>query len=418
MIDTARPNPFHVAQSQFNTAADLLGLDDGYRQMLGNCDRELTVRFPVRLDSGRTRVFTGYRVQHDISRGPAKGGIRFHPDVSLDEVKALAMWMTWKCAVVGIPFGGAKGGVICTPQEHSPSELERITRRFTSDISILIGPQKDIPAPDVNTNAQVMAWMMDTISMQAGYSVPAVVTGKPLSIGGSEGRSEATGRGVMIVTLEALRHLGIDPAATTVVVQGYGNVGANAAKCLAEQGCTIVGLSDVQGGIYDPRGLDLSVVNAHMAETRTLQHVPGAERLTNEELLSLPCTVLVPAALENQITSRNAGTIRARVVAEGANGPTTPEADRILREKGVFLIPDILANAGGVTVSYFEWVQGLQSFLWREAEVNARLREILVRSFAEVLAKSQELDVTMRMGAYVLAVAKVAQAREVRGIYP
>jgi glutamate dehydrogenase (NAD(P)+) len=419
MLDTQqKPNPFSVAQEQFNHAADLLHLDDGYRQMLGDCDRELTVRFPVRMDNGSVRVFTGYRVQHDISRGPAKGGIRFHPDVTLDEVKALAMWMTWKCAVVGIPFGGAKGGVICTPQQFSTHELERITRRFTSDISILIGPQKDIPAPDVNTNAQVMAWVMDTISMQAGYSVPPVVTGKPLSIGGSEGRSEATGRGVMFVTVEALRHLGIAPQEATVIVQGFGNVGSNAARCLAEIGCRIVGLSDVSGGIYNPRGIDLREVQAHMAETRTLRGVPGVELVTNEELLTLPCTVLVPAALENQITARNAGAIKARIIAEGANGPTTPEADRILHDKGVFLIPDILANAGGVTVSYFEWVQGLQSFLWKEAEVNAKLRGLLVRAFAEVLTKSEELQVDMRMGAYVLAVAKVVQALDVRGIYP
>jgi glutamate dehydrogenase (NAD(P)+) len=419
MIETQqKPNPFRVAQEQFNRAADLLHLDDGYRQMLGDCDRELTVRFPVHMDNGSVRVFTGYRVQHDISRGPAKGGIRFHPDVTLDEVKALAMWMTWKCAVVGIPFGGAKGGVICDPRQFSMHELERITRRFTSDISILIGPQKDIPAPDVNTNAQVMAWIMDTISMQSGYSVPPVVTGKPLSIGGSEGRSEATGRGVMFVTVEALRHLGIDPRDATVVVQGYGNVGSNAAKCLAEMGCTIVGLSDVNGGIYNPRGINLQAVNAHMAEAHTLMGAPDVERVTNYELLTLPCTVLVPAALENQITAGVAAAIKARIVTEGANGPTTPAADRILHDKGVFLIPDILANAGGVTVSYFEWVQGLQSFLWKEEEVNAKLREVLVRAFAEVLARSEDLQVDLRMGAYVLAVAKVVQALDVRGIYP
>jgi glutamate dehydrogenase (NAD(P)+) len=418
MIETQKPNPFRVAQEQFYRAADLLHLDNGYREMLGDCDRELTVRFPVHMDDGSIRVFTGYRVQHDISRGPAKGGLRFHPDVTLDEVKALAMWMTWKCAVVGIPFGGAKGGVICTPQQFSRRELERITRRFTSEISILIGPQKDIPAPDVNTNAQIMGWLMDTISMQTGYSVPPVVTGKPLSIGGSEGRTEATGRGVMFVTIEALNHLGIAPEKADIVVQGYGNVGSNAAKCLAEVGCRIVGLSDVSGGIYNPKGLDLRVVNQHMAETRSLQSVPDVERLSNDELLTLPCTVLVPAALENQITVANANQIRARVITEGANGPTTPDADRILHQKGVFLIPDILANAGGVTVSYFEWVQGLQSFLWKEAEVNAKLKDILVRSFHEVAAKAEELGTDLRMGAYVLAVAKVVQALDVRGIYP
>jgi glutamate dehydrogenase (NAD(P)+) len=418
MIETTKPNPFRVAQQQFNEAADILHLEAGYRDMLRDCSRELTVRFPVHMDDGSIRMFTGYRVQHDISRGPAKGGIRFHPDVTLDEVKALAMWMTWKCAVVGIPFGGAKGGVICTPQQFSQRELERITRRFSSEISLLIGPQKDIPAPDVNTNAQIMAWMMDTISMQVGYSVPPVATGKPLSIGGSEGRSEATGRGVMYVTVEALKHLGIAPSEATVVVQGYGNVGSNDAKALAEAGCRIVGLCDVYGGIYNPNGLDLWEVNARMAETRSLQGVPGAQRISNDDLLTLPCTVLVPAALENQITVLNAPAIKARIVTEGANGPTTPEADRILQEKGVFLVPDILANAGGVTVSYFEWVQGLQSFLWKEAEVNAKLREIMVRSFAEVLAKAMDLGTGMRMGAYVLAVAKVVQAIEARGIYP
>ena len=418
MLETMKPNPFQVAQQQFNQAADLLHLADGYRQMLGDCDRELTVRFPVTMDDGGIKVFTGYRVQHDTSRGPAKGGIRFHHEVTLDEVKALAMWMTWKCAVVGIPFGGAKGGVICTPNEFSARELERLTRRFASEISIIIGPQKDIPAPDVNTNAQIMGWLMDTISMQTGYSVPATVTGKPLSLGGSEGRSEATGRGVMFVTMEALRHLGIAPEGATVVVQGFGNVGSNAAKCLAEMGCRIVGLSDMYGGIHNSNGIDLAQVNAHMAETRSLQEVPDVERLTNDELLALPCTVLVPAALENQLTGMNAGNVRARIVAEGANGPTTPEADRILREKGVFLIPDILANAGGVTVSYFEWVQGLQSFLWKEAEVNAKLREVMVRSFHEVMAKATDLRTDLRMGAYVLAVAKVVQAVEARGIYP
>ena len=418
MLETMKPNPFQVAQQQFNQAADLLHLADGYRQMLSDCDRELTVRFPVTMDDGGIKVFTGYRVQHDTSRGPAKGGIRFHHDVTLDEVKALAMWMTWKCAVVGIPFGGAKGGVICTPNEFSARELERITRRFASEISIIIGPQKDIPAPDVNTNAQIMGWLMDTISMQTGYSVPATVTGKPLSLGGSEGRSEATGRGVMFVTMEALHHLGIAPEDATVVVQGYGNVGSNAAKCLAEMGCRIVGLSDMYGGIHNPKGIDLAQVNAHMAETRSLQGVAEVERVTNDELLALPCTVLVPAALENQLTGMNAGNVQARIVAEGANGPTTPEADRILREKGVFLIPDILANAGGVTVSYFEWVQGLQSFLWKEAEVNAKLREVMVRSFHEVLTKATDLRTDLRMGAYVLAVAKVVQAVEARGIYP
>ncbi len=414
----AKPNPFAVAQQQFNLAADYLHLDDGTRSLLGDCVRELAVRFPVRMDDGSVKSFTGYRVQHSVLRGPAKGGIRFHPDVTLDEVKALAMWMTWKCAVVGIPYGGAKGGVICDPRYLSRQEIERITRRYTTEISILIGPKKDIPAPDVNTNAQVMAWLMDTYSMQTGYSVAPVVTGKPISIGGSEGRTEATGRGVMIVTLEALRTLGIDPAEATVVVQGYGNVGSNAARALAAEGCRVIAVSDQYGGIYNPKGLDLAALDRHLRETGSVVGFPGATAVSNEELLTLPCTVLVPAALENQITEANAPEIRARIVAEGANGPTTPAADQILHERGIVLVPDILANAGGVTVSYFEWVQGLQSFLWTESEVNARLREVMVRSFEEVKSVADQHNVTLRIGAYILAVGKVVQALEVRGIYP
>jgi len=414
----AKPNPFVTAQQQFNLAADYLHLDDGTRALLGDCQRELAVRFPVRMDNGKVRAFTGYRVQHSLLRGPSKGGIRFHPDVTLDEVKALSMWMTWKCAVVNIPFGGAKGGVICDPREMSLNEIEHLTRRYTSEISILIGPQKDIPAPDVNTNAQVMAWLMDTYSMQSGYSVPPVVTGKPLSIGGSEGRNEATGRGVMIVTLEALRHLGIDPHGASVVVQGYGNVGSNAAHAFAEQGCTVIAVSDQYGAIYNAKGLDLTLLDAHVRDTRSVMDFPGAESIGGEDLLTLPCTVLVPAALENQITEINAPRIRARVIAEGANGPTTPAADRILFERGVFVLPDILANAGGVTVSYFEWVQGLQSFLWKESEVNERLRDIMTRSFNEVLQEAENRHVSMRIGAYILAVDKVVRALEVRGIYP
>src|SRR5581483_3567544 len=390
----AKPNPLAVAQQQFNLAADHLHLDDGTRDLLGDCTRELTVRFPVRMDDGQVHTFTGYRVQHSVLRGPAKGGIRFHPDVTLDEVKALAMWMTWKCAVVGIPFGGAKGGVICDPRNMSLNEIEHITRRYTSEISILIGPKKDIPAPDVNTNPQVMAWLMDTYSMQAGYSIPPVVTGKPLSIGGSEGRNEATGRGVMIVTLEALRRLGISPTDTTVVVQGYGNVGSNAARALAAQECRVVGVSDQYGGIYNPSGLDLAALDEHVLATRSVVGFAGASAISNDELLTLPCTVLVPAALENQITEAIAADLRARVIVEGANGPTTPAADRILFDRGILVVPDILANAGGVTVSYFEWVQGLQSFLWKESEVNERLRDIMTRSFNEVMQVADSHHVT------------------------
>jgi glutamate dehydrogenase (NAD(P)+) len=353
-----------------------------------------------------------------VLRGPAKGGIRFHPDVTLDEVKALAMWMTWKCAVVGIPFGGAKGGVICDPRKLSRNEIEHITRRYTTEISILIGPKQDIPAPDVNTNAQVMAWLMDTYSMQAGYSVPPVVTGKPIAIGGSEGRAEATGRGVMIVTLEALRQLNVSPAEASAVVQGYGNVGSNAARALREQGCRVVAVSDQYGGVYNPAGLDLTALDAHVRETRSVVGFPGADAVTNDELLTLPCTVLVPAALENQITELNAAIVRARVVVEGANGPTTPAADRILFDRGIVVVPDILANAGGVTVSYFEWVQGLQSFLWKESEVNERLRDVMTRSFAEVMEVADTHHVALRVGAYIVAVDKVVRALEVRGIYP
>ncbi len=413
-----KPNPLAVAQQQFNLAADYLHLDDGTRALLGDCVRELTVRFPVRMDDGKVHAFTGYRVQHSLLRGPSKGGIRYHPDVTLDEVKALAMWMTWKCAVVGIPFGGAKGGVICDPRDLSLNEIEHITRRYTSEISILIGPQKDIPAPDVNTNAQVMAWLMDTYSMQAGYSVPPVVTGKPLSIGGSEGRNEATGRGVMLVTLEALRHLDIAPAGSTAVVQGYGNVGSNAARSLAEQGCSVVAIGDQYGAVHNPMGINLAALDAHVRESRTVVGFPDADPISQDELLTTPCTVLVPAALENQLTVLNAPHVKARLVVEGANGPTTPEADRILYDRGILVIPDILANAGGVTVSYFEWVQGLQSFLWRESEVNERLRDIMVRSFGEVLQVAESRGVSMRVAAYILAVDKVVQALEVRGIYP
>jgi len=418
MMDTVKPNPFATAQQQFAIAADHLRLDEGVRGLLSTCDRELAVRFPVRMDDGQIKIFVGYRVQHNIVRGPAKGGIRYHPAVTLDEVKALAMWMTWKCAVVNIPFGGAKGGVIMTPQDYSSTELERITRRYTSEISILIGPQRDIPAPDVNTNAQVMAWVMDTMSMQAGHTVPSVVTGKPISIGGSEGRTEATGRGVMYVTMEALRHRGEDPGAASVVVQGYGNVGSNVARLLAAQGCRVVAVSDVYGGIYNPHGLDLAAVDALLRRDGTLTGYHDADQVTNEELLTLPCTVLVPAALENQITTLNAARLRARIVVEGANGPTTPEADRILRDRAIFLVPDVLANAGGVTVSYFEWVQGLQSFPWTEATVNAKLAAIMRRGFAETLAIATEHNLDMRVAAYILGVSKVVRALEERGIYP
>jgi glutamate dehydrogenase (NAD(P)+) len=415
---TVSENPYEIAQRQFDNAANYLDLKAGIKAKLRLPKRELTVNFPVKMDDDSIQMFTGHRVQHSLARGPAKGGIRYHPDVTLDEVRALAMWMTWKCAVVGIPYGGAKGGVVCNPKVMSARELERLTRRFTSEIAVLIGPESDIPAPDVNTTPQTMAWIMDTYSMTKGYSVPAVVTGKPIEIGGSLGRREATGRGVMFTTREALQHLGMPIEGTRVVVQGFGNVGAIGAQLLQEMGCTVIAASDSKGGIYNPKGLDAEDVIRHKAETGTVVGYPGTDTITNEELLELDCEVLVPAALENEITEENADRVKARIISEGANGPTTPEADAILFDKGAFVIPDILANAGGVTVSYFEWVQGLQSFFWSEDEVNANLEKIMVSAFKDVLAISQRREVDMRIAAYILAIDRVANATLLRGIYP
>ncbi|GER87513.1 glutamate dehydrogenase [Dictyobacter vulcani] len=363
-------------------------------------------------------MYTGYRVQHNINRGPAKGGIRFSPEVSLDEVRALAMWMTWKCAVVDIPFGGAKGGVICDPHQMSRGELERLSRRYATEISILMGPNSDIPAPDMNTNPQVMAWMMDTYSMHQGYSVPAAITGKPLAIGGSEGRLDATARGVQVVTKAAMRHLDMLPENCSVVIQGFGNVGGITARLLHESGCKIVGLSDISGGIYNPRGIDVPTAMRFSREHGSLRGMPGTEPVTNRELLELPCDILIPAALENQLTKENAGRVQARLVVEAANGPTNVEADRILNANGVMVVPDILANAGGVTVSYFEWVQDLQHFFWSENEINQRLEAIMSRAFKAVMTKAESQDTNLRMGAYLLAVSRVAEATELRGIYP
>ncbi len=411
-------SPYAVAVEQFDEAADRLGLSQAMRAILRKPKRELIVNFPVRMDNGDVEMFTGYRVQHNINRGPAKGGIRFSPEVSLDEVRALAMWMTWKCAVVNIPFGGAKGGVICDPHIMSRSELERMSRRYATEISILIGPNSDIPAPDMNTNPQIMAWMMDTFSMHQGYSVPAVITGKPLAIGGSEGRLEATARGVQVVTREALMAHGMRPDKCAVVIQGFGNVGSISARLLSELGCKIVALSDIKGGVYNPAGIDVHQALRYSKEQGNLAGLPGTEAVTNAELLELPCEVLVPAALENQLTERNAARVKARMVIEAANGPTTPEADRILNDRGVVIVPDILANAGGVTVSYFEWVQDLQRFFWAENEINNRLETIMTRSFQAVYQKAQEQQTNLRMGAYLLAVARVAEATEIRGVYP
>ena len=417
-IDHTQRDPWEVAKEQFDTAADKLHLDPNMRGILRECQRELTVHFPVRMQEGAVKVFTGYRVQHNTSRGPGKGGIRYHPAATLGEVKALAMWMTWKCAVVGIPYGGAKGAVICDPKTMTLQQLETLTRRYTTEIALLIGPERDIPAPDVNTNAQTMAWIMDTYSMHAGHTVPAVVTGKPLSIGGSEGRNEATARGAVYTIIEASKHLGLDLEGSRVVVQGFGNAGSFSAKLMAELGAIVVGLSDTQGGIHNPKGIDPNKVDAYKRETGSVIGFPGSVTVSNSELLELDCDILIPAAIENQIGEHNAPRIKAKLVAEAANGPTSPEADRILFDKGIFLIPDILCNAGGVTVSYFEWVQDLQNLFWREATINARLKEVMVKSFNDVLQMSLKHKVHMRTAAYMVAVARVADATLTRGIYP
>ncbi len=411
-------NPWAVAQRQFDLAAERLNLDPGLRRVLRQPRRELTVHFPVKMDDGSVQVLTGYRVQHNLGRGPAKGGIRYHQDVTLDEVKALAMWMTWKCAVVAIPYGGGKGGVVVDPKKLSAKEVEGLTRRFTTEIEVLIGPERDIPAPDVNTNAQVMAWMMDTYSMHQGYTVPGVVTGKPISLGGSEGRNEATGRGAVFTIIEAAQHLGLDLSTATVAVQGFGNAGSIAARLMAELGARILAVSDSTGGIRSLQGLDIDKVIAWKKEHGTVQGFPGATDITNAEVLETECDVLIPAALENQITSNNAGRIRAKIVAEAANGPTTPEADIELHRRGIFLIPDILCNAGGVTVSYFEWVQDLNRDHWTEAVVNEKLRIIMTKAFGEVIRISQREQCDMRTAAYLLAVQRVADATSMRGLYP
>jgi len=413
-----RPNPWTVAQQQLAAVADLLDLDEGQRQTLGTPRKCLTVAVPVRLDNGKTRVFTGHRVQHSTTRGPAKGGIRYHPDVTLDEVKALAMWMTWKCSVMGLPYGGGKGGITCEPKSMSQGELERMTRRYTSEILPIIGPEKDIPAPDVNTNAQTMAWLMDTYSVNKGYTVPGVVTGKPVQIGGSLGRNTATARGLMYTVLYALKHLNLPQTGLRVAIQGYGNAGYFAAKLMHELGFKIIACSTSQGGILVPKGFDPDAVNAHYQRTRSVTGYKGAELISNEDLLELDCDILLPCALEGQITGRNAARIKARIVGEGANGPTTPEADRVLFENGKFVIPDILANAGGVTVSYFEWVQSLQNYFWTERDVNLRLRDLMERAFEGVYAVHKDRKLDMRMAAYFVAVGRVAEAHRLRGLYP
>ena len=410
---------FRLAVAQFNEAAEAMQLDTNLRERLKLPQRSLIVSVPVRMDDGRVEVFTGYRVQHDTARGPSKGGIRYHPEVNLGEVAALSMWMTWKCALADLPYGGAKGGVRVDPKQLSRAELQRLTRRYAAEIFPLIGPDKDVPAPDVGTDQQVMAWIMDTFSQQVGYAVQGVVTGKPLSIGGSLGREDATGRGVVYVTLEALQHLKLDVSTATVAVQGFGNVGSHTARIMQEVGARVIAVSDVSGGLYNPKGLDIPDLWRQYHEHHVpLRDIKLGESITNEELLQLDCTVLVPAALSEQITDANAAKLRCRILAEGANGPTTLEADRILTDKGVFIIPDILANSGGVIVSYFEWVQDVQRFFWKAKDIQDRLQDIITSAFHRTLNFSFERRTTMRMAALMSGIDKVAQAHLQRGLYP
>jgi glutamate dehydrogenase (NAD(P)+) len=409
---------WEVALRQLDDAARIMNLDPGVHEVLRNPRRALEVSLPTRMDGGAVRVFTGYRVHHNTSRGPSKGGLRYHPDVTLDEVKALAMWMTWKCAVVGIPFGGAKGGVVVDPKELSPGELQRMTRRYASEILPLIGPERDIPAPDLGTNEQIMAWIMDTYSTREGFSVPGVVTGKPLAIGGSKGRPQATARGVMDITLATMKHLGMSVEDARVVVQGFGNVGGGTVELLHDQGCRIVGVSDVGGGVYNPQGLSPQGLKAHHQRGGSLRGYEGGEGVTNQELLELDCEVLIPAAIEGQLTEANADRIKAQVVVEAANGPTSPGADAIFEDRGILVVPDILANAGGVTVSYFEWVQDLQAYSWTEDEVNDRLRSIMERAHVDVIELAADRKVSMRNAATILGVGRVAEAHATRGLYP
>ena len=413
-----RENPYEIAKQQLRRVAQTFAIDPNLVNVLQECKKAVSVSIPVAMDDGATQVFQGYRVTHNIARGPSKGGIRYHPDVTLDEVKALAMWMTWKCALSGIPFGGAKGGVICNPKRMSEGELQRMTRRFTSEIINEIGPERDIPAPDVGTDGRVMAWIFDTYSMNKGHSVLGVVTGKPLTIGGSLGREEATARGALYCVREAVRKKQMALSSTRAAVQGFGNVGSYLAKFLAEDGATVIAVSDSTTGLYNPEGLDVQAAFAHKRETGTLASFRGAEEITNEELLLLDCDVLAPCALEQVITTENAAQVKAKIVVEGANGPITPDADDILEDKGVLILPDILANAGGVVVSYFEWVQGLQEYFWKEPEVNSKLNDIITRAFNETWATQERRETSMRLAAYGLAVQRVAEATTTRGIYP
>ncbi|HET9475978.1 MAG TPA: Glu/Leu/Phe/Val dehydrogenase [Dehalococcoidia bacterium] len=412
------PDALTTALAQFDAAAERLGLDEGMRAMLRTCKRELSVHFPVQLDDHNIRMFSGYRVQHNLSRGPAKGGLRYSPLVSLDEVRALAMWMTWKSAVVNLPYGGAKGGVIVDPKTLSESELENLTRRYATEISLIIGPNEDIPAPDMGTDPRIMAWIMDTISMHRGYTEAGVVTGKPVAVGGTLGRLEATGRGIQYIAGELARRHGVDISEATVAVQGFGNVGAVAAQLLQEAGAKVVAISDASGGLYNGKGLKVKSLMAYQKDQAPLATAPGGDRITNDELLALPVDFLIPAALEGQIHAANADDIRARFIVEGANGPTTPEADAMLTDRGAVIVPDILANAGGVIVSYFEWVQDLQFYFWEENEVNEKLHKVITRAFSDVASTAEQHGISLREAAMVLAVGRVVEATKLRGIYP
>lgn len=416
--DASHDSPWETALAQLDEAAELMGLAPGVHEILRVPKRSLIVSVPFRMDDGSTRVYQGTRVHHNVTRGPAKGGIRYHPDMGFDETKALAMWMTWKCAVVDIPFGGAKGGVAVDPREHTRAELERMTRRYASEILPFIGPERDIPAPDMNTDEEIMAWIMDTYSQNQGYSVPGVVTGKPVSIGGSKGRGGATSRGVMYTIFSTLKRLGLGIEEVSVAIQGHGKVGGFLGQLLHDAGCRVVAISDVGGGLYKERGLDPEAINRHKREAGSVVGYPGADPITNEELLQVDCDVLIPAAIESVITVKNADRIRARVVCEAANGPITFEADRILVDRGIFVVPDILANSGGVTVSYFEWVQDIQAYFWTEEEVNDRLRLIMERSFDAVYDLAEAKGLTMRQAAHWIGVGRVAEAHLTRGLFP
>jgi len=413
-----RENPFELAQAQLRRVGEVFAVDPNLIQILSYCKKGVEVSVPVQMDDGSVRAFQGYRVVHNMTRGPAKGGIRYHPAVTQDEVKALAMWMTWKCALMGLPFGGAKGGVICDPKLLSLGEKERLTRRYTSEIINEIGPEKDIPAPDVGTDAQVMAWIFDTYSMNVGHSVLGVVTGKPLAVGGSVGRDGATARGSLYCIRTALQKQGGRLHDTRVAIQGFGNVGSNLARLLSEEGVRVIAVSDSRGGIHNPYGLDVPAAIDYKAAHGVLEGFPGAEAITNEELIEIDCDVLTPCALEQVITAENAPRVRAKMICEGANGPTTPAADEILEDRGILVLPDVLANAGGVVVSYFEWVQGLQEYFWKEYEVNAKLNDIVVRAFEETWSTRERFSTSMRMAAYGLAVQRVAEATTIRGLYP